>query len=319
MTSQVLYVDFSADNSVRITSAEPGRRPPQARLYQCTSLGDLDQSLQDFLDRADNPALIGAALSVCGWERDGRFEMPDHSYTMDRAWIKERLNISRLHLVNDCVATALAIERLEDPERSVICEGQDDPTQIKAMIAIGRGLGTTCLVTDELGAIMAMPSAGGHSDLPVTTVREGQVHRLLADKYGHVSRVRAVSTAGLVEVYGCLRHIDGQAPLAIDAAEIVERARNADALGRDAVDMVTGWLAATASDTALICGARGGIFLAGSFFDLLGDMFDPALFARRFCAKGRLEKYLEDISVYLVKMREPEMVGLSTLFSDQFR
>lgn len=316
MTTQVLYVDFSADKSVRITSAAPGVRPPHASLYHCASLDELDHSLHDYLDRVQNPGLIGAALSVCGWEREGGFEMPDHSYTMDRAWLKQRLNISRLHLVNDCVASALAIERLEAPERSIICEGHDDPTQIKAMIAIGRSLGTTCIVTDELGAVTALPSAGGHSDLPSTTEREFKVYKIMADTYGHVSRVRAVSTAGLAAVYNALNTIDGRPVRIIDAHSVVELARNADPYAGEAVDMVTGWLAATASDTALINGARGGIFLAGSFFDVLGDMFDPALFARRFCAKGRLEKYLEDISVYLVKVHEPEMVGLSTLFSD---
>ncbi|ESQ85185.1 hypothetical protein AEAC466_05605 [Asticcacaulis sp. AC466] len=315
MSTQVLFVDFSSDNSVRITMARPGNRPPPANLYHCASLGELDTALQDFLGRAEAPDLMAAALSVCGWERDGAFEMPNHSYRIERSWLKDRLNISRLHLVNDCVATALAIERLEGPERHVICDGKDDPTQMKAMIAIGRGLGTTCIFTDEMGNPVAMPCAGGHSDLPATTEREFAIVSRMAQTFGHVSRVRAVSTAGLVEVYNLLNTIDGQSHRASEATDIVERARNADALAQEAIALVTGWLAATASDTALCTGARGGVFLAGSFFDLLGDMFDPAYFARRFCAKGRLTSYLEDIPVYLVQTQEPEMVGLSTLFA----
>ena len=317
MSSQVLFVDFSADNSVRMSLAAPGRRPPAATLYHCDSLAELDSVLHAFLALHGQPVLVGAGLSVCGWERAGAVDMPNHSYTLRREWIKERLGISRLHLVNDCVATALAIERLEETERSVICHGHDDPTQMKAMIAIGRSLGTTCIVTDELGSTMALPCAGGHSDLPAVNAREFAVVERLAARFGHVSRVRAVSTAGLAEVHAALTAIDGAAPAPATPADVISLARTGDARAREAVAMVSAWLAATASDTALGVGARGGVFLAGSFFDLLGDLFDPSLFARRFCDKGRLTQYLEDISVYLVRMREPEMVGLSTLFAQE--
>ena len=314
MSSQVLYVDFSADHSVRMTVGEAGRRPPEASLYHCDTLDDLSRALGDYLGRHSNPALIGAGLSICGWERDGAVDMPDHSYALHRDWIKQRLGIARVHLVNDCVATALAIERLREDERTVLHSGDDDPTQVKAMIAIGRSLGTTCIVTDELGATLALPCAGGHSDLPATTAREFAVVERMAARFGHVSRVRAVSTAGLADVYANLTAIDGRDVTAATPAEVITLAKGGDAHAAEAVAMVTGWLAATASDTALTVGARGGIFLAGSFFAVLDDLFDRDLFVHRFCAKGRLSRYLLDISVYLVNMREPEMVGLSTLF-----
>ena len=65
---------------------------------------------------------------------------------------------------------------------------------------------------------------------------------------------------------------------------------------------------------ALSLGARGGVFLAGSFFEVLGDLFDAGAFAARFADKGRYLIHFQDIPVQLVKTREPEMLGLSTLF-----
>ncbi len=314
MVSQVLLVDFSADNSVRMTLAGAGERPREARLFQCDTLDQLGQAFDDFLKAAGNPELAGAGLSVCGWERHGAVDMPNHSYVLTRDWVKERLGISRLHLINDCVATALAIQRLEPSERTVICAGHDDPTQVKAMIALGRSLGTTCIVVDELGSPQALPGAGGYADLPATTAREFAVVEQLAAKFGHVSRVRAVSNHGLVEVFHALANIDGRPAEDLTPQDVVARSRSGDAHAAEAVSLVTGWLAATASDTALSTGAHGGVFLAGSFFDILGDAFDTDAFVRRFRAKGRLTHYLEDISVYRMTMREPEMVGLSTLF-----
>ena len=314
MHAPVLFVDFSSDNSVRMTLAERGRRPPPADLYHCNSLTELDGALGDYLTKHDNPELMGAAFSVCGWERDGGFDMPNHSYRVERNWIKTRLNIFRLNLVNDCVATALAIERVQSSERTVICDGNADDTQMKAMIAIGRGLGTTCIFTDETGGILAQPCAGGHTDLPATNDREFQVIKHLANKYGHVSRVRGVSTAGMIDVFNALDALNGRAARTATAVDIIALARAGDGAAVEAVQLVTGWLAATASDTALGVGARGGIFLAGSFFDVLGDQFDKAAFAARFCDKGRLTGFLQDIPVFLMNMSEPEMVGLSTLF-----
>ncbi len=314
MTSHALYVDFSADNSVRVSAALPGQRPPASALFHCASLGQLDTALGDFLAAQESPTLMGAALSVCGWERDGVFEMPNHSYAIGRSWIRERLDISRIHIVNDCVAAALAIDRLEPSERIVVSQGQDDPAQPKALIALGRALGTTSITSDDMGNPIAQPCAGGHADLPATNDREYAVVRLMAQKYGHVSRVRAVSTNGLVEVWRCLATADGRTVGTATPQDIVTQARDGDPHAREAVDLVTGWLAATAADTALSLGARGGIYLAGSFFDVLGDTFDADAFTRRFHDKGRLSDYLKDICVYQVRTTEPEMVGLSTLF-----
>ena len=314
MDRPILFVDFSADTSVRMTVAAPRMRPPAAQLFHCATLDQLDRSLDQFLDSLERPKLIAAALSVCGWERDGGFEMPNHSYRIEREWVKQKLSITRLNVVNDCVATALAIDRLDESERTIICSGREEPMQMKAMIAVGRSLGTTCIMADDMGNPLAVPCAGGHMDLPATTEREEKVIRRMAGKYGHVSRVRAVSTAGLDEIHSILQAMDGLLPQMASPQQIVQMARDGAPHAKEAVDLAVGWLAATASDTALATGARGGIFLAGSYFDVLGTMFDKELFARRFCDKGRLSNYLKDIPVSLLKMNEPEMVGLSTLF-----
>ncbi len=314
MSVQIFFVDFSADNSVRMTLAAPRQRPPAPFVCSCTSLEDLDREIGAFLDRHGNPDLMGAAFSVCGWERNGAFEMPNHSYRIEREWIKTRLNVSRVHLVNDIVAAALAIDRLDSAELTTVCAGQEDPDQPKALVALGRSLGTTTLTADEFGAAIALPCAGGHCDLPATTEREFAVVRYLARKYNHVSRVRAVSTPGLAEVYAALHDADGQPAPTAKPADIVAMARQGAPLAREALALVLGWLAATAADTALATGARGGVFLGGSFFNLIGDLFDPAAFTARFTDKGRLSEMLRATPVSIVTALDPEMIGLSTLF-----
>jgi len=313
--SQVFYIDFSADNSVRMAVAPPRERPPAPFICTCTSLEDLDREIGGFLAAQGEPDLIGAALSICGWEREGVFEMPNHSYSIERDWIRTRLNISRVHLVNDIVAAALAIDLLDASELTPICVGRPDPSQPKALVALGRSLGMTTLVADEFGAAVALPCAGGHCDLPATTAREFSVVGYLAEKFGHVSRVRALSTPGLIDVHDALHVADGQAAPALSAREIVAQARAGAPYAVEAVRMVLGWLAATAADTVLSSGARGGVFLAGSFFTLVGDLFDAEAFVARFTDKGRLRDMLRATPIAIVTAAEPEMIGLSTLFN----
>ncbi len=315
MSDPIFYVDFSADSSVRMAIAAPGRRPPAPTVSICTSLDDLDREIGAFMATNGNPHLLGAALSICGWERDGVFEMPNHSYRIEREWIRTRLNVARVHLVNDIVAAALAIDQLDRSELSTVSAGEDDPNRPRALIALGRSLGTTTVTADEFGGAIAQPCVGGHCDLPATTEREITVLRYLVRTFGHVSRVRAVSTPGLVNVYRALYDADGKTAPDHGAAEIVAQARQDAAYAKEAVSLVLGWLAATASDTMLAVGARGGIFLAGSFFNLVGDLFDPAAFMSRFTDKGRLSDMLGATPVFVVTAAEPEMIGLSTLFN----
>jgi len=183
------------------------------------------------------------------------------------------------------------------------------------LIALGRSLGTTTLTTDEFGGAVAQPCVGGHCDLAATNEREIAVMRYLIKTFGHVSRVRAVSSTGVVNVYRALHDADGLVAAEHGAKEIVALARQGDAYAGEALALVQGWLAATASDTLLAVGARGGIFLAGSFFTLMGDLFDEAAFMARFTDKGRLSDMLKATPVFVVTAAEPEMIGLSTLFN----
>jgi len=134
-------------------------------------------------------------------------------------------------------------------------------------------------------------------------------------KFGRVSRERAVSLQGLREIWRCLGVIDSLPHGDLSPEEIVIRAGNGDRRAMETISLCTGWLAATASDAALMTGARGGIYLAGSMVNLLRDILDKEAFTDRFQDKGRLAGYVADIPVHIIVAPEPEMIGLSTLFS----
>ncbi len=315
MTDHILLCDFSFGSYMKLALGTPGRRPSDATLYSCSGKKDFDEAVLDFLAAHDRPKLIGAALSSRGWERHGKIQLPEKGLlSLGRDDIRRLLSIQRVNLVNNFVARALAIPRLRKDECLKLCGGEPLEEQVMAVLGPHHGLGLAALVPDGAGNWAAIPCEGGHSDLPVTSDREWQVYNVLKEKHRHVARELVISLTGLVELFQALNTIGGGDSQANTPEEVIALANIGDPVALEAIAMCSGWLAAMASDVALMLGARGGIYLTGDLMDLLGDLFDPAVFCKRYADKGRLSPYVSDIPVYQTQARDLEIVGLATLF-----
>ena len=315
MSEDALLIDVSSNNHVKLTMARSRHRPEPSATYPCRTFEDFSQAVDTFLTAKTDRPLMGAAVSACGWEQDGGLTMPNDSFRIQREWLRDLLKIRRLNLVNDCVCIAMAVPMLRADETIRICGSDGDDTQPKLLIGASFGLGSALIVTDDVSGATILPSEGGHTDLPAISARERAVLEVMVRKFGRVSRERAVSLQGLREIWRCLGVIDGLPESDLSAEGVVFMAQGGDRRAMEAVSLSTGWLAATASDAALMTGARGGIYLAGSMIDLLGDSLDKEAFTDRFQDKGRLSGYVADIPVHIIVAAEPEMIGLSTLFS----
>lgn len=315
MTDHILLCDFSFGSYMKLALGTPGRRPAAATLYSCTGKHDFNEAVLDFLAAHDRPNLIGAAISSRGWEKRGAIQLPEKGgLSLARDDIRRLLSIQRVNLVNNFVARALAIPRLRAEERVKVCG--DDPVdeQVIAVLGPHHGLGLAGLAPDGAGGYTAMPAEGGHSDLPIVGDREWAVFSKLKATHGHVAREFVISLSGLVELFRALAELDGADTLANTAEEVIALANTGDALAVEAINMCTAWLAAMASDVALIMGARGGIYLTGDLMDLMGDLFDAEVFRQRYVDKGRLSDYVAEIPVYQTRARDMEIIGLATLF-----
>jgi glucokinase len=314
MADQVLLSDISNGLYMKLALAPRGGRPDEATHYACDSLDDFKTAISDFLDAQGKPTLKGAAISAGGWEQHGVMAMPNHKFQVGRADMREFLGVQRLNLVNDCVAKALAIPRLGQDERVKICGGDEMAEQVITLINSHSGLGQASLAPDGMGGYTAMPCEGGHSDLTVDNQLEYDVYKWLAAKYGHVSRERVISIPGLVDIWSALAARDGDDAATPGPEEVVAGAVTGDDRAVQVVRLAMGWLAVMASDVALITGSRGGIYLTGDYFDLIGDLFDNDAFIARYQDKGRLSDYVRDIPVFRTLAPDMEVIGLATLF-----
>ncbi len=315
MADHILLCDFAIGASVRMALAQPGSRPPAPTSYSCDGRKAFDDAVLDFLGAQGHPALKGVAISSRGYEIHGVLRLPQDGMNIARDEIRDLLDVRRVNIVNNFVARALAIPRLKKSEKQQVCGGDAEDEQVIAVLGPHHGLGLAALAPDGGGGWTAIPCEGGHSDLPATHARELEVLKVLRRRHGHVAREFVLSLDGLSELRQALATIDGADPQPLQAHEIVARA-SVDPHSAEAVSLCLGWLAAMASDVALMQGARGGIYLTGDLMDLIADggLFDNEAFARRYSDKGRLSDYVAEIPVYRTLADHLEIIGLATLF-----
>jgi len=187
--------------------------------------------------------------------------------------------------------------------------------QVIAVLGPHNGLGMSALAPDGMGNWTALPCEGGHSDLAAANDLEDEILKILTRRFGHVSRERVASLPGLGNIWGALAEIEKDKNAAIPTPEeIVAAASAGETRAARTVELSLGWLAAMASDVALILGARGGIYLTGDLLDLIGDLFDPEAFVKRYRDKGRLSDYISEVPLFKVTAHDTEIIGLATLF-----
>ena len=316
MSDRVLLGDLSNGAFLKLALAEPGQRPDRVDLYACPSLRDFEEAIAGYVADHGNPKLTGAGFSTSGWEVDGQIDLVHFGFPLDRHHVGAFLGTRRISMVNNFVATALAVPILGDHEKQHVCGRAGVPGDVVAVVGPTVGLGGAFLSPNGRGGWVATHAEGGHADFAPATGLEIKILKLMMARHGHVSRERAISAPGLVELWTCLSLIAGEEPQPLAVDEVLARAHAGDERALEAVHVQTELYAGMASDFALMTGAKGGVYLSGSHLDALGGLFDFEVFAARFYDKGRVSSYVRDIPVYKIAADEPEIAGLSTLFDE---
>ena len=313
MAEQILLCDLSLAPQIRLSLATPGRRPNASVVYTCPERAIFDDSVRSFLGERQQPALIGAAFASRGWEQSDGLHMLG-GFGLSRDDVRGLLDVQRVNFLNNFVARALAVPGLRRTEKQQISGGDIHDEHVIAVLGPHHGLGLAALVSDGAGGWSALHGEGGHSDLPVKTEREWRIVEAIRARTGYVSRESGMSVAGLMDIWSALHTLAGETAETLTPAQIIDAARAGHPRAIEAIDTMTAWLGAMASDIALIMGARGGIYLTGALLDMIGDLFKTDIFNARFHDKGPLSDYVRDIPVYRTEAPDLELIGLASLF-----
>jgi len=294
-----------------------GRISGEATL-SCADHPDIEAAITRYLvditggDRA--PA--SAALAVAGpVDADGT-TLTNLAWTISVDRLRETFGFSEIRVINDFMAIALALPRLEEKDRRPVGGGMAVRGAPIAVLGPGTGLGVSAMIPGP-GGFVPLATEGGHVTLAGFDSEEDAVIVALRERFGHASAERALSGPGLTNIHAALAGRQGRPAEALTPQEVTERAiAGDDPLCAAALAMFFSFLGTVAANLTLSIGARGGVYIAGGIVPPLADALEGSGFRDRFESKGRFSKYLAAIPTYVITHPQPAFLGLARLIAD---
>jgi glucokinase len=309
---KVLLADIGGTNA-RFAVLTDGTVGMVARMA-VSDYGSFREALSVYLGGLPEAGKMRAAvLAAAGVVQNGRCALTNSSWVIDAAELRAACAFSTVRLINDFEAVAWSLPVLSPGQLLQVGGGQPVAGAPRAALGPGTGLGMAFSIPHAAGHLV-LPSEGGHSTMPGSSLREDAVMAHLRRSLGHVSAEHVLSGHGLENLHEALAALDNVALPRRPAAEIARAGVDGTCpTSRAAIDMFCAMLGTLAGNLALTLGARGGIFIAGGILRHMPEYFARSQFRVRFEEKGRLRKYNEPIPVFLVLDEDAAFAGLRTL------
>jgi glucokinase len=242
-----------------------------------------------------------------------RCALTNNPWTVDGDELRARFGLADIHIVNDFEALAWSLPHLAPSDLRRIGGWEPKPKAPMVVLGPGTGLGVAAYLPQEVGGVV-VSSEAGHATLPSSSLREDAIIATLREQFGHVSAERALSGAGLQNLYQAICSLESRAVSNRSAAEITHAAvAGSCAMSRAAVDAFCAILGMVAGNLALSFCAQGGVFIAGGIVPHLRDYLPKSAFRSRFEGRGRMTDYLASIPVFIIVHDDPAFVGLRWL------
>lgn len=277
-------------------------------VYDCQHFPGVLEMVEHYLREATDLTPGAAAIGIAAPVTGDRVDMTNLQWSFSVASLKAALGLQRLVVVNDFTALALALPVLADDERRRVGDGVPAQDGAWGVLGAGTGLGVGGLVAvgDGSGRHCALAGEGGHVTLAGANDWEDAILRELRRRFGHASAERALSGAGIVNLYQACAETAGKPFDALTGEQISERARaGSDTLCEQAIGLFFKLLGSVAGNLALTLGARRGVYIGGGIVPALGELIDRSDFRQRFEDKGRYAAYLSQIPTYVIEAKTP--------------
>lgn len=260
-------------------------------------------------------AIHGAGFGVPGTVVDGRLHAAHVPWVLDSAALASSLGLprERIVLMNDLVATARGLQKLQPRDLLYLNRGVDHPQENVAVIAAGTGLGEAVLYWDGHGH-RAAPSEGGSADFAPRGDREIAFLTFLKKRLTRVSCEELFSGRGFRPIHEFLapdlRHDSFSRPAADSAQEITQNALAATCpVCVETLDFWTDAFGAESGNLALRVLAYGGVFLAGGIAVKILPLLQKSTFCQAFADKGQLAPLLANIPIAVVLNEDAPLLG----------
>lgn len=279
------------------------------KVLPCAAFISLQSAIEHYLSSLNLQKPSWASLGIANPVNGDAISMTNHHWKFSVNEVRENLGLSRLVLLNDFTALALALpflhpdyKNLVDPDGTT-SERKNSPI---GLIGPGTGLGVSGLIPHQ-DRWLPISGEGGHVTLTPTTPLEFDLIQRLRKRYGHVSAERVLSGPGLIDTFQSLSEIKGEeTPEIQNSAEILTIAHEeGHSTASETLNLFCSFLGCTAGNLALTLGARGGVYLGGGIVPRMIDWLKKSEFRQRFEAKGRFGAYLKEVPVWVIDSPAP--------------
>jgi glucokinase len=286
----------------------------QISWFSVSEFSRFSDVISAFLSNHCRPSLVtNAFLAVAGPVEDDRCVLTNCSWTIDRSELCSAFGFRDVRVLNDFEATAFSLPHLSATDVCQIGGGRTVSGAPIAVLGPGTGLGVACYVPGSQSGIV-IASEGGHATVSVASRREDAIIDYLRLQFDHVSAERVLSGPGLENLYRAVVALDGIDAPARNAAEITQAALNETCpTAKMALDLFCAMLGTVAGNTALMFGARGGVYIAGGIVPRITEYVARTKFRERFESKGRFRRYLEGVPTNVIVHPAATFIGLKSI------
>jgi glucokinase len=287
--------------------------------YLSRSYKDLGTLVQEFL-REQQVSVSKACFGIAGPIQQGRCQATNLPWTIDAKELSTRLQIEKVHLLNDLEANAYGLKELKPEEFYVLQKGIAQPGN-QALISAGTGLGEAGLFWDG-EAHCPFACEGGHVDFAPRDRLEMELLEWLQRKFEHVSYERVISGPGLRALYEFLvetkkeeknREVEAEMGRKDPSFVISEYGK----FGKDractrAVEWFVSLYGAEAGNVALKFLSLNGLYVGGGIAPNLIEVMKQGKFTEAFCNKGRFQALLQALPIYVVLNDNAALLGAAS-------
>lgn len=255
-------------------------------------------ALLSYIELHNLSSIKEVVIAVAGPVLDDHISVTNSHLQFCQQTLIEQLKLSRLLVINDFTAQALAQTKPGEHERILLRQGKSETTAPLLVVGPGTGLGISALIPTSDG-FFPLQGEGGHISLTAQNQTEQTILHALQKCHSHVSVERVVSGSGLEYLYRHLTEQAGAPTKYTRAAEIGNAAVKGDDCAVAAVGLMLDFLGTVVSDMALALGSRQGIVIVGGIVPKIQSIIPQSLFWQRLTRKGRLSSFITNIPVWL--------------------
>src|SRR5712691_2948804 len=259
--------------------------------------------------------LSAAAFGVAGAVVDGSVITNNLPWSLQSNTIAENLHldVNRLSLLNDLVASALSLNHLRERDLLLLNQGTSQPRAPKALIAAGTGLGEAILFWDG-SRYRVSPSEASLTDFAPRNDRELLLLQSLRQRMPRVCSEEIVSGRGFRAIHQIIfpgvHHAFFDEPGVDPAAQITQQAFAETCPA--CMETLQIWMeayGAEAGNMALRILPFGGVYIAGGIALKILPKLKQGSFVRAFSDKAKLSTQLAKIPIYVVLNEDAPVLG----------